>query len=126
MFSELNEGEWNLRVTKKADTVTVILIATGGSVKTPVRFTGDAAELDQKLPELLGSVMAEHKSLEEQAAAAKAAAKAAAEASKTSAAAKSASTTAKSATPKTTASPSTPAKSETAQAAKGFDIFGEE
>lgn len=125
MFKEINEGEWNLRITKKADEVTVILIPTGGSVQTPVRLTGTAAELDQKLPELLGGIMVERQSLEDQAEAAKAAAKtAAAEATK--AAAKSATPAAKTTAPAKAPSPSTPAKSETAQAAKGFDIFGEE
>lgn len=125
MFKELNEGEWNLRITKKADEVTVILIPTGGSVQTPVRLTGTAAELDQKLPELLGGIMVERQSLEDQAEAAKAAAKtAAAEATK--AAAKPTASAAKVSAPAKTPSPSAPAKSETAQAAQTFAIFGDD
>jgi len=129
MFQELNEGEWNLRVTKKGDSVTVILLPTGGMVQSPIRFTGSGAEMDSKFNELLSVVMTERKTLEEQAAQATEAAKAAAAAKAATAkpaAAKPAAKPAATANSQAgTVSPPAAAKSETVQQAAGFDIFAD-
>ena len=69
MFSELNDGQWNLMVTVKEGNGTVILMPAGeekGAVKSPIRFTGTLGELDAQLPQMLTTVMAKRQSLQEQ------------------------------------------------------------
>ncbi|MDD5278694.1 PRTRC system protein E [Acidithiobacillus sp.] len=122
MFSNINDGKWNMILEIKEGNGTVILIPGEGSkLTTPVRFTGALGELDAKLPEMLATTMAARSSLEEQMASQKAALDAEAKAKAAS------KTAAKPATgSKTTPNPA-PAKasSETAKEADNFDLFGE-
>lgn len=122
MFSNINDGKWNMILEIKEGNGTVILIPGEGSkLTTPVRFTGALGELDAKLPEMLATTMAARSSLEEQMASQKAALDAEAKAKAAS------KTAAKTATgSKTTPNPA-PAKasSETAKEADNFDLFGE-
>ena len=126
MFSELNDGQWNLMVTVKEGNGTVILIPSGeekGAVKSPIRFTGTLGELDAQLPQMLTTVMAKRSSLQEQLdeqlKAAEAEAKANAPRSKAASGGKTGSESTKPATP----APA-PKSSETAAEAGSFDLFG--
>jgi PRTRC genetic system protein E len=124
MFSELNDGQWNLVVTVKEGNGTVILIPSGeekGAVKSPIRFTGTLGELDAQLPQMLTTVMAKRSSLQEQLdeqlKAAEAEAKASAPKPKAASGGKTGSEPSRAATP-------APKSSETAAEAGSFDLFG--
>jgi PRTRC genetic system protein E len=125
MFSELNDGQWNLVVTVKEGNGTVILMPAGeekGAVKSPIRFTGTLGELDAQLSQMLTTVMAKRTSLQEQLdeqlKAAEAEAKASAPKPKAASGGKTGSEPSRAATP----APA-PKSSETAAEAGSFDLF---
>lgn len=125
MFSELNDGQWNLMVTVKEGNGTVILMPAGeekGAVKSPIRFTGTLGELDAQLPQMLTTVMAKRQSLQEQLDEQLKAAEAEAKASAPKKAASGGKTGSESTKPATPAP--APKSSETAAEAGSFDLFG--
>ncbi|MEB8475577.1 MULTISPECIES: PRTRC system protein E [Acidithiobacillus] len=125
MFSELNDGQWNLMVTVKEGNGTVILMPAGeekGAVKSPIRFTGTLGELDAQLPQMLTTVMAKRQSLQEQLDEQLKAAEAEAKASAPKKAASGGKTGSESTRPATPAP--APKSSETADEAGSFDLFG--
>ena len=127
MFSELNDGQWNLMVTVKEGNGTVILMPAGeekGAVKSPIRFTGTLGELDAQLPQMLTTVMAKRQSLQEQLDEQLKAAEAEAKASAPKKAASGGKTGSESTRPATPAP--APKSSETAAEAGSFDLFGDD